>query len=719
MTVAWLPNTFRGTALSDLVFGVFIAPGADLTAASGTWTFTDITADVLFTSPLQITVGRGDEQSKAQSAQCSFTVLNDAGTYTPRRAGSVFFPNMRLGFPVKVVATSNGIGGSVSLFTGYVDEIAPGWDESTKVPTASFTVKGSLQRLQQGNKQVSTDAIGQAATDQSLINNVAAYWPGTDGDGSTQISSGISGGYPMTVNGGVMDFANFTGFPTSNPLMVFGTGANLQGLVNPNNANTSGAVYFRCLLNAASILGSGAVAIRLATTGTAKTWRLLYGTGGTGKWQLKAYDVGDFEIDTTGSADFGFDGRPFYLSVELVQSGADVNVLIDVTRINADGSVTGGLITDTFTGMTVGRCTRIDMGASGTMTGWAVGHVGVANTQSWLFASSDLIGGYIGESPTTRISRVCAQAGVPVSVSSGSNVNMGPQTTGDLMTVLAECEEADHGLLYDGDDFGINYLTRGTRTVTGVSLALDIRDGQVMPPFQPLENTRLVHNDITVTRSGGGSARSVQASGQAYAAGMVGVFSDSTTLNLENDSALLGHSTWLLSLGTVDLDRFPTLALDLSASPALAVTWLNFFWVGVRISITGLPTTGGLDPDLFVEGFTLSMSPVDWMVDANCSPVAPYKIAFVNSTGTQVQTTGATTSAGASMGATSLSVASSILWGTGQPAFDLYVGGYKVSCTNITGASSPQTFTVSSLPAAVPSGATVKVWNPAIVSLGA
>lgn len=718
MAVDLIPKQLAGTDVDDATVAVLIAPGADLSAAPGSWSFTDVTSDVMVNGPVTVSVGRSDEQSQAQPASCSFALLNDDGDYTPRRPAGQFYPHMRLGFPVKVVVDSTETG-EVELFTGYVDELAPSWDTSMNVATVELVAKGSIQRIQQGDApRVAT--INRAALDLSLRPDVAAYWPMDEAadDTTRTFASGI-GASPLNITGtDGMQFASFDGIPGSGPLAVFKAGTNINGPVD-GPADTTGAVYFRCFLNAATALADSTTILRLASTGTIRTWRFLYHTGGA--LELRWYDASDSEVGAGDITSFGIDGRPFYLSIELVQDGSDIDYLIAVRKINADGTTTYGQDVGTVSSRTVGACTRIDMGGSGTMTDWAVGHMGVANTQSWLFANDDLLTGYRNEYVDYRVTRLCSQAGVPVVITDIGDTFMGPEGTSTLMDALRECEVANDGVLYDGKGFGLAFRCRRAKQNRAVDMALDIADGHVMPPFLPVENTQRTRNDITVTRKGGSTASVSQPEGMPYAVtgpGSVGRFEDSSTVNISSDTDLPGHAHWRLHLGTVDLDRYPNLNLDFTASPQLAEAWLKSPGVGARITVTGLPVTAGYDPDLFVEGYTTEIGPKDWRVSINCSPAQPYDTAEVNNNDVRVDTAAAVLDSSASAGATSLSVDSTPRrWSTSAGSFALNVGGYRVTCSAISGAGTVQTFTVSALPAALPAGTPVKVWYPAIVSL--
>lgn len=100
-----VPFTAILGAYPDARLAVECAFGADLAAADpGTWTWSDITADVMYEnggvsiSPM----GRGDETSKAQPAGCQFRLFNTSGAYSKGLPSSPYFPNVRRNTPVRV-----------------------------------------------------------------------------------------------------------------------------------------------------------------------------------------------------------------------------------------------------------------------------------------------------------------------------------------------------------------------------------------------------------------------------------------------------------------------------------------------------------------------------------------------------------------------------------------------------------------------------------------
>jgi hypothetical protein len=724
MSVSLLPNIFQGTPLDGLAFSVEIAPGADVTAASSTWTFTDVTEDVMFSQNVQIDEGRGDEQSEAQTATLKVSLLNDDGDYTPRRRSGAYWPDMRVGFPIRVSLTY--LSTTVDIFTGYVDELAPSWDESTKIAIVNVTAHGTIQRLNQGDQKIKSNMAG-ATTDDTFADTLVGYWPMTDLEKSVGGASGLANGSPMTVQG-TMNWAAYSDFDCTEPIATFTAGSNISAPVS--TTSTSDMAFRSLLFPAAAIADNQAMFQFVMQGGTLGFWHIRYTT--SGGMRLTASNASGTQVYDGGAGPFGIDSRPLQIGLDLSQNGADVDWDLWIIYRGDDGQIHILLTNGTAASFTMGKCVGFSAGGNGTMTDWAIGQIGINNDLSWLYGPTQtllIFTGFEQEYAHERIQRICDEAGVPLTINAagGSLVSMGPQPNGaTLLDAIAECEAVDHGLIYDGEAFGLVYNTRDWLENASVGMALDIRDGHVMPPFEPLENTRLVRNDITVTRKQGSSARLTQPAGQPYAVADVGKFAETVTLNLESDGSVLNHAGWLLHVGTVDSDRYTSLNLDLSASPSLAATWLTKSFIGARITVTGLPDTGGEDADLLVEGISTVIGPQDWAVSLNCSPAIVYDVGVLNdvadnySTHEAVLDTGTSTvGTNAVLGATSLSVSTTALWTTtaGDLPLYLWVDGRKIRVTAISGSSSPQTFTVDALPANVSAGAQVRLWTQSYLAL--
>jgi hypothetical protein len=238
-------------------------------------------------------------------------------------------------------------------------------------------------------------------------------------------------------------------------------------------------------------------------------------------------------------------------------------------------------------------------------------------------------------------------------------------------------------------------------------------------------------NDITVSRTGGSSARFIDQTGP-LGTDTIGVYDSSAELNVADDTGLLDQASWRVHLGTVEGLRYPTLRLDLLAVPTLATAWLAVPLTG-RVDVTNITSRALQHPpddlSLGVEGWTETLGTFTWDVTQNCSPQTPWAVAVVEDDQYgRVETDGSTLAADITTTATSASVTSSTayIWTTTAtfPAdfpFDIVIGGERITVTAITGGASPQTFTltrsVNGVVKAHSAGDAVSLWHPAAIAL--
>jgi hypothetical protein len=141
------------------------------------------------------------------------------------------------------------------------------------------------------------------------------------------------------------------------------------------------------------------------------------------------------------------------------------------------------------------------------------------------------------------------------------------------------------------------------------------------------------------------------------------------------------------------------------------------------VVLSGQPTWIGYTPlRQIVEGYSEDLAPYLWRVALRTSPAAPYDwLVLDDTTLGRLSPDGATLSAAiTTTGATSMSVATPAgkpLWVTGSVSIPVLVSGTEaMTVTNISGASSPQTFTMArglnGYTSTHLSGATVELFHP-------
>jgi hypothetical protein len=179
----------------------------------------------------------------------------------------------------------------------------------------------------------------------------------------------------------------------------------------------------------------------------------------------------------------------------------------------------------------------------------------------------------------------------------------------------------------------------------------------------------------------------------------------------------------------VDEARYPRLAFRLNAVPSIAsdVAGLD---LGDLVRITDLPSwLPPDDVDALVQGTVETLGSHMRDVELVTAPASPFDVAAFaaaeSGTADKFDTAGSELAGAIDTDDTTLSVETTAgpVWTTddAEDGFDLYVGGERVTVTDISGSSSPQTFTVTrsvnGVVKAHAEGTTVRLWKPARFAL--
>jgi hypothetical protein len=696
---------------------VELAFGADLTADSATWSWTDASTYVL--GSVSIAFGRANEASSTQPATCSLRLRNSDGRFSPRLPTSPYYPNVRRQTPVRVSLNPGGTG-YVQRFQGYVDQFTPTWPSGrTTYAEMMVVASGTFRRLIQGSTPVRS-ALYRAISQTSPL----AYWPLEDGPGST-MATGLQVVGPMQVTAGKVAFASAAGAAGSAPLASFssdGIGGQLTGIVPVAAVATSWRVEFVTKFNA----------IQPAEFVAALAWET---SGGVGLWEIDAAQLVDGGLSLQYIDSSGGFGGPYASNVQ-VDDGAWHHIRVDATQSGGDIALTVKLdgvtvITQTLAGLAMGGVGSVVVNPTVDPSEQvpAVGHVAVWSPFSSSVDTVAAFRGNAGETAGARITRLCLENNVPASVSSTTGTAlMGPQSVTTLLALLRECETADGGILYDGQSAGITYLARQDRYNLPVALALDCAVSQVQLPFAPTEDDQLIRNDWTVSRTGGSSD---QYNDEVHVAAN-GRYDSSATVNVQYDADLRDQAGWRVNLGTIEEMRVPGLSLQLINHSELWTSWLALT-LGERLTAVNLPPQyppGTLD--MIAEGYTEAWDEVNWQVAFNTSPFAPWRIFVIAAdAGDTAEFVGHLAPDDSALNAAITTTAASFavktnsgpLWTTTADdfPFDINVGGEQIRVNSISGAASPQTFSVTRSRNGVVKAhlinASVSLWAPLVLGL--
>lgn len=624
-------------------------------------------------------------------------------------------------------------GKTATRFVGEVAEWPPRWDPSHRNKFVPVTANGILRRLGQGKAPVATGLRDYILQD-SLVDALAFYVPLSGAEG-TQYSLNIAPrNYYLQTRFYPWSFIN-----NVQPVFKYGVdmGAGWIGTGMELNATSDLAAMIgdpatadqNCALDFVFQSPSlGVLTVQLQDY-SGNLWNLVLDTpdnDGTLQVSFDDPNVGPIGFATQGPFSELQDNNLHHLRFQVLKNGSDTDfaVYIDGT-LRSSGTMTGYV-----------------------MNGWArftlfytryVNQtiMNIAHIACWANANAaeippiaDVVAaafGYSGETAGERIERVAGSAGIPVQViGSTETTRMGPQAAESRLDQLRDAEATDMGILTEQrEDVGLLYRSRASMYAqTGVTVDYSAR--LIAPPFEPVDDDALTRNDVTASRRDGGSFQLRLETGPMSVldppAG-IGQYEDEIRVNLQSDAQLPSAAAWWLNLGTIDAARFDSVTFNLAArevqdTPGLLDAILSLD-VGDRLVIGQLGAADIPDSvDLLIQGYSETVTNTQWQITFTCAPGQPYQVAKFGTA--RFDHEGSTLAAAVDTTAGSLSLATATgcaLWTTDPAAFplDLNIDGERVTCTGITGASSPQTAavvrSVNGVVADHAAGATVRLWD--------
>lgn len=687
----------------------------------------DITSYVYQRDPVQIVQGRSDEQSQAQPSRLSFTLDNRTGRFSPRNPMSDLYGKIGRNTPVRATLEN----GTWPRFYGEISSWPPRWDPSHSDNYVPIEAYGILRRLGQGQPPVS-NALRDWVLTQSTL---AAYYPLSGGEETTysqNIAPGKTGSF-RGMNGPIFKY----GVDMGAAWLDTGMELNSTETTSFMEGTGTGRAYHVAFDFVFQSPNLGVLDVRLFNTLDSYYNLRLNTSADAGTVQLSYYD--DFNGLITNTAvsagsrlqDTGLHTVRFLLTtgVSFVEYGIYIDgVLIDYgvpgsgVGVTLSGVPLFRLYYDRFSPQTVMNMAHIAM--------WADDTLANLPTPTDFY---DAAFAYAGETAIDRITRVATDGGITVGTTgtASESMLMGPQYTQPRLESIREAEATDMGILYEHRVTGaLMYRSRSAIYNYGTTFTLDYSQGHVSPPLEPVDDDQTTRNDVTATRREGGSARYTVDTGPMSTQDPpngVGRYDTDIQVNVQTDGMLDGVAAWNANIGTLDKARWPSVTVNLS-SPNISSTLrdqIRSAGVGDWFTITKMSKAYVYDDvTLIIVGYSEIIDPFSHIITFVCMPADPYMVGVWStsaSSGTfRWDTGGSSLSSSATSTATSLSVATAsgnALWTTDSNAFpfDVAIAGERVTVTNITGSSSPQTFTVTrsvnGVAKAQSSGTDVRLWD--------
>lgn len=616
---------------------VEIAPTATPFTASPTWV--DITTDLRLTDSVTFNRGRTDARGQSQPGTLTLTLNNPSGNYTPGLASGAYHP-LRLRCPIRVSFKPPGAGAYVVMWTGLIDEYAPGWAKSRP----SVTLQCS-DRLSQLNRV----ELSQWETYTVLAQSPLALFPLTESTGSATVGSISTTPHTLTATesgtGGAYDLGSGALPVDDGTVCAFTPSGVTNGWLFTSSTNGTGAGISYSATN------KGVISLLMNTTVTPASntpmmaagvnennGYILMGAGGglglgvtsTGR----AYVFTDTANTTrvTGTTNI-CDGDWHHVAVHGRQTGGNLELNLYVNGVlDATATVTSGVLLDRFDGYYIGGMRSSVYLASplfysGQMSMCAVWSGASIVEADLITAGHASLAGSIDETSTARFLRLCSYAGI-----TGGTVGTGASTVGrqkignqTILDALDDVGTAEQSPVYVTGAGVPTLAARTNRYGAAVALTLDAADVGADVKFT--YNGDNLINDAKGTRLGGSEQRVTNDTSIAEH----GASTFSETFILNSDAQMVNILQWLTHAFAEPVTRTAQLRIDGWAKQATVdLDDLLALEVGSRVQVTGMPAQSPSSTlDLFVEGFSDVFGPNGWTRTLNTSGASAYSTAWV------------------------------------------------------------------------------------------
>lgn len=737
----------------------------------GEWV--DITGFVRWRQGVNIRRGRSSEAQQVDTSSCSMTLDNRDGRFSQRNPLSPYYGQLKVNTPIRVAVVRNGV--TRYRFHGEVSEWNLQWDRSAnddvddRDVTVDILASGIIRRLTQNSEPLKSAMFRNVTRLDDTTDVVVGYWPLEEASGANQFSSGISNGKNAQISGDGPTAQGFTEFACSDGGITL-----TQGAIGFEVSDyTAGSTQFiRWLMDVPDTAPSTTqTIIRVITTGSLRT--VTFQMNSSGNVRLLIQD----STDDTVIYDSGFLvplidllGHQLVCLFRLTQNGSDVDFRMELDDLChpvawSPISLSFYSISNTVASQTMGRFFKVQFGNNFGLQGWSLAHVLVVNGQAVFgeltSAGCSALLAYAGENPTERVRRLCAEEKVPFVTRTdgqvGNTVGMGFQRPKALMDLIRESFDTDNGLLFEPrDQLAIGYRSRLSLYNQATAVDLDYGQSDLGDSPLPVDDDRYIVNDVFANNESAPTAdvnvRAVRETGPRNVQDPsvddegVGRYQGSVNVNITTDqtngvgadsatATLMDQANWAVHQGAWDEERYPEVQLDLHRAALVDdVSTTNRILsadIGDRYDIDNMPEWTKPEQtqqiiqgyNEFIGGSTLHS------ITYQGVPFRPWTVAFMDSSfegfsfRMDTEDTVLATDIDSTQTSFTVAVDDEYLWtlDAAQLTIGIMVGGERMLITGVSGASSPQTFTVNRSQNGIVkshlAGTRVRLYQPATIQL--
>lgn len=600
--------------MPDVVIEVAFDSGYATPDVDRTWT--DVSEWVELADEISIVFGRQNERGTADANTLDLVLDNSDGRFTAGLASSPYYPNVKIGRPIRVTATP--VGGTPSVrFVGFVDSWPVSWDGTDETATADISATSRLARL-------GYDASLRSIVEETvLVDAPAAYFTLAEPEGATAAadsSGGASGPLVMRGTGTPVVFGSAIG-PGTDDLTAaqFAGGQFLEGPIV--GAAPSDVMVVECFMLASAATDMMVLEVR-RNHATGPDFPVVYFTIQAGTGYLQAF-AGN---NSTGAAAIA-DGTTRHIALAWELASGDLRFYVDGV-LAGSGAASAVAADFDLTRLSLGK--RDDDGFTSNFTG-VLSHVAIylgADAEAGIPARAEAgLTGFADESAADRLVRYASFAGIPAAeVSSSATTEVAHvDTTGsnvvDMMRKV-ETAEGGAGVLFDDRDGVLTLSTRDSRNAPA-GLTFDFARQEIGGNFVSTYSRDFVVNDATAANADGTvTARVFDAASRddlgPVAVGLETIASD--------PSEPYRAAAWLVNTSAEPKPRSPALTVDLL--PFVAAPSQNDVLdatVGTLLTVTNQPAQAPASTGYyFVEGYSETIGPESYSLAFNVSPGEPY-----------------------------------------------------------------------------------------------
>lgn len=588
--------------MPDVMVEIAWDSGYSTPAADRTWTDVSEWLELADRGgPISIQFGRSDERSTADANSLTLTFDNSDGRFTAGLASGAYYPNVRIGRPIRVTTTP--VDGSESVrFVGFVESWPVSWDGTDEHATAEISATSRLARL-------GYDAALSSVIEETILaDSPLAYYTLGEPEGALSVADSSGNAQPSLTqagSGAAVGFGSATG-PGTDDLTAasFAGGRYLTGPSPTMSPNVSTLEFFfnvsAAPVASTTLAGSSTEFVEMDSSG---------------------HIVGRFGATTTGTY---ADGNTHHVAVVAITPVPNGEYLfIDGELVASTTGLPNPLPQGTVT--LVGANPLAGITATAT-----IAHVAIFSAALTLARIADHaaagLDGFAAESADDRLERYAAWGGIPAAevATEAATINVAAidSTGSTVVDLMRRIEASEGGVLFDDRDGTLTFHSRSHRYDPD-TLTLDMAAQQIGADFSTQLDRDGVLNDVTASNSAGTvTARVVDTASRDD----LGPMASSLETLSTDDGEPYRTAAWWVNRSAEPKPRVPSLSVDLltfAAAPSqddiLAAT------MGTLVTVTGQPSQAPTATgSYFIEGCTETIGPASYTLAFNVSPGEPY-----------------------------------------------------------------------------------------------